>query len=628
MINKKHSTALCVLGLGIVLLSACANQTQDKEKDSADDGTTAPVTQQAPAPAKSPQQRSFLDRAESLAELSHDSQHSALEEVMVTANRGSASDRRINAREKKVSSSGMNMSKLGALMPQELEAYRHAREVADNERYDELAENAIKVVSETPVSTFSIDVDTASYSNVRRMLNQGRLPRHDAVRVEEFINYFSYDYPKPKANAAFSSYTEIGPSPWAKGKHLLHIGLQGYAIAPEQRPSANLVFLLDVSGSMNVPNKLPLLKSGLKMLVKQLRKDDSVGIVVYAGAAGVVLKPSSDAAEIVQALEQLSAGGSTNGGAGINAAYTLAQSAFKADGINRIILCTDGDFNVGTVNQQALKDLIREKRQSGIGLTVLGFGMGNYNDAFAQTLAQNGNGNAYYIDTLREARKVLVDELSATLQTIAKDVKIQIEFNPATVAEYRLVGYESRMLRREDFNNDKVDAGEIGAGHTVTALYEITLNSSAAKANDPLRYASKPHKVSSKTEGELAFLRLRYKQPDASNSTLLETPIHQGDIIDGLENTSDNFRFSAAVAAFAQLLKGSPYTGTFSYQDVLALAEPSRGSDRFGYRSDLLQLVRLAETFAQQRVSQQNNANQTTGEQQHKHSLKALAAQL
>lgn len=610
MISRNPITAFHCVAVCILLLAGCANQSTDNqaqhqetalEKSKTAGARTTPNAIAVTALQEAPQSK-HSEKKQKFDDAFYGSSHGALEEVMVTA---AIHDTR-----------GMKKTKSRDAQAPAINSFRQASQITDRERYDELADNGIKLVNETPISTFSIDVDTASYSNVRRILNQGQLPRHDAVRSEEFINYFSYNYPQPQGDAAFSSYTEIGPSPWAKGKYLLHIGLQGVSIAPQQRPDANLVFLLDVSGSMNSPNKLPLLKSGLKMLVKQLRDNDSVGIVVYAGAAGVVLEPSGNAGKIIQALEQLSAGGSTNGGAGINAAYTLAESAFKRDGINRIILCTDGDFNVGTVNQQALKDLISAKRKSGIGLTVLGFGMGNYNDAFAQTLAQNGNGNAYYIDTLREARKVLVDELSSTLHTIASDVKIQIEFNPATVAEYRLIGYESRLLRREDFNNDKIDAGEIGAGHTVTALYEITLSSSSAKAIDPRRYENRNEHLNNK-QGELAFLRLRFKQPNAKTSSLLETPIYQRDLIADLNTTSENFRFAAAVAAFAQLLKGGDHTGTFTYQDVLALAEHSRGTDRFGYRSDMLQLVRLAESFSQQRVSKQSD-NQK---------MKALAAQ-
>jgi Ca-activated chloride channel family protein len=354
--------------------------------------------------------------------------------------------------------------------------HRNMSQVATNtENYSHVAHNQTLLVTDKPVSTFSIDVDTAAYANVRRVLNQGMLPQVDSVRIEELINYFSYDYQQP-TQQPFSVYTEVGPSPFNQDKHLLHIGIKGKQIDHAERPPSNLVFLIDVSGSMNHANKLGLLKNALKMLTNQLSASDTVAIVVYAGAAGTVLKPTSgdNKQAIHDALAKLSAGGATNGGAAIDAAYRLAQQSFIRGGINRVILATDGDFNLGTVNQHALKNLIASKRKFGIALSVLGFGMGNYNDSLMQDLAQNGNGNAYYIDNLLEARKVLVEELSATLMIIAKDVKIQVEFNPVVVSEYRLIGYETRALLREDFNNDRVDAGEIGAGHTVTAIFEIS----------------------------------------------------------------------------------------------------------------------------------------------------------
>ena len=407
-----------------------------------------------------------------------------------------------DSREKYVSKGRMVLIKkhstMGYIAPPNIypESYAQSYTKTNTEKYSHVDDNPTKLVNQQPVSTFSIDVDTASYANIRRILNQGRLPRHDAVRVEEFINYFSYDYPQPafshqvrshqepsfpeplhQEQKPFSVYTEVAPSPFNKDKYLIHIGIQGKKIINSERPASNLVFLIDVSGSMNNPNKLGLLKNGLKMLTNQLNKQDKVAIVVYAGAAGTVLEPTSGDKHyaITDALARLSAGGSTNGGAGILAAYNLARQSFIDGGINGVILATDGDFNVGTVNQNALKNMVEEQRQSGIYLSILGFGRGNYNDALMQELAQNGNGNAYYIDTLNEDRKVLVEELSSTLMTIAKDVKIQVEFNPETVSEYRLIGYETRVLKREDFNNDKVDAGEIGAGHTVTAIYEISL---------------------------------------------------------------------------------------------------------------------------------------------------------
>ena len=487
---------------------------------------------------------------------------------------------------------------------------RAANEVLDRENYNHFDDNEIKLVAEASVSTFSIDVDTGSYSNVRRMINAGNLPREDAVRVEEMINYFSYAYPTPKNNnVPFSVSTEMGVTPWNPDSRLLHIGIKGYDLAEKELPASNLVFLIDVSGSMNSPKKLGLLKSALKLMSKNMRAQDTISMVVYAGASGVVLEPTAanQSAKISRALDSLSAGGSTNGAAGIRSAYQLAEQAFIKGGINRIILATDGDFNVGTVNFEALKDLVEEKRKTGVSLTTLGFGMGNYNDHLMEQLADAGNGNYAYIDTLNEAQKVLVDEMSSTLNTIAKDVKIQIEFNPDVVAEYRLIGYENRALKREDFNNDKVDAGEIGAGHTVTALYEITLANSKNKAIDPLRYA-----VSNKANGlksnishssELAHLRLRYKAPGGAKSKLIEQVISTKDIETQLSNMSDRYKFSAAVASFGQLLRGGKHTHDFDFDDVLTLARKSRGDDDFGYRGEFISLVNLASSLSSTALS-------------------------
>jgi len=488
----------------------------------------------------------------------------------------------------------------------------------DREQYQQILENSVKLVNEKPVSTFSIDVDTASYANIRRILNQGNLPQYDAVRVEELINYFSYDYRRVSTHAEqpFTVYTEVAPSPFNADKHIIHIGIQGKTIDKTQRPAANLVFLIDVSGSMNNPNKLGLLKNSLKMLVKQLGERDRVAIVVYAGAAGTVLEPTAgdNRHAITNALVSLSAGGSTNGGAGIQAAYSLAEQSFVKGGINRVILATDGDFNVGTVNQQALKNLIEQKRKSGIALSVLGFGMGNYNDALMQQLAQNGNGNAYYIDTLNEARKVLVEELSATLMTIAKDVKIQLEFNPKVISEYRLIGYETRALNREDFNNDKVDAGEIGAGHTVTALYEVSFVNAKNKLIDDLRYQdakrepTKQH-INKDKGGELAYLRLRYKLPGQENSQLIETPILLDSVKASLSVSSNNFRFSAAVAGFGQILRGGKYLTTMTIEQVINLAQKGRGVDKYGYRAEFINMVKLSDALALNDLTEQPSKN-------------------
>ena len=398
--------------------------------------------------------------------------------------------------------------------------------VVNTENYHHFEENGMKFVANEPVSTFSIDVDTGSYSNVRRFLNQGQLPRQDAVRTEEMINYFNYGYEPPKdISTPFAVYTEMAPSPWSENSKLLHIGLKGYEVPKESLPAANLVFLIDVSGSMTSANKLGLLKQGFRLLTNQLRPQDTISIAVYAGASGVALEPTSgdQKHKILSAIDQLRAGGSTNGAAGINLAYQLAKSNFKKEGINRVILATDGDFNVGTVNFEALTDLVEQKRKSGIALTTLGFGTGNYNDHLMEQLADKGNGNYAYIDSLQEARKVLVEEMGSTLKTIAKDVKIQIEFNPQLVSSYRLIGYENRALKREDFNNDKIDAGEIGAGHTVTAIYELDLKGSENGKVDPLRYGNGSEDTARKVDvnGEVAFLKLRYKQPSESKSQLI-----------------------------------------------------------------------------------------------------------
>ena len=494
------------------------------------------------------------------------------------------------------------ISPMAAYTAQPLHSIRAPSEPLNRENYDHFDDNQIKLVAEAPVSTFSIDVDTGSYSNVRRMINAGNLPREDAVRVEELINYFSYEYPLPEnSEIPFSVTTEIGVTPWNPDTRLLHVGIKGYDLAEKELPASNLVFLVDVSGSMNSPDKLGLLKSALKLLTKQMRSEDRISIVVYAGASGVVLEPvaGNQTAKIAQALDSLSAGGSTNGAAGIRSAYQLAEQAFIKGGINRILLATDGDFNVGTVNFEALKDLVEEKRKTGISLTTLGFGTGNYNDHLMEQLADAGNGNYSYIDTLNEAQKVLVDEMSSTLNIIAKDVKIQLEFNPAVVAEYRLIGYENRALNREDFNNDKIDAGEIGAGHTVTALYEVALIDSKNKAMDPLRYSSSKMTKQVRSD-ELANLRLRFKEPAASKSKLIEQVIKASDIETRLADSSDRYRFSASVAGFGQLLRGGKYTHDFAYDDVLELARKARGNDSFGYRGEFISLVNLAKSLSSQ----------------------------
>jgi len=473
--------------------------------------------------------------------------------------------------------------------------------VADRETYHHFDDNKTKLVSEESISTFSIDVDTGAYSNVRRMINGGYLPRKDAVRVEELVNYFSYDYPLPQNGQAFNVVTELGPTPWNKNSKLLHIGIKGLEVERDELPASNLVFLVDVSGSMSAPNKLGLLKSSLKLLTNKMRSKDTLSLVVYAGASGVVLEPTSgdNKIDIIIALDKLSAGGSTNGASGIELAYNLAKKSFIEGGINRVLIATDGDFNVGNIDFESLKNMVEEKRKTGISLTTLGFGGSNYNDHLMEQLADSGNGNYSYIDTLNEAQKVLVDEMSSTLMTIAKDVKVQVEFNPDVVKEYRLIGYENRQLNREDFNNDKVDAGEIGAGHTVTALYEVVLKGDQGQF-DSRRYSKDNKKTKSESvlSHELAWLRIRHKEPTGTKSKLIEQAIYHTDEIAKLKNTSNNYRFSAAVASYGQLLRGGKHTGDFSFDDVLALARKSRGDDNYGYRGDFIELANLTNSLA------------------------------
>ena len=459
----------------------------------------------------------------------------------------------------------------------------------------------MKLVSEAPISTFSVDVDTASYAVTRRFLNDGTTPPSDAVRVEELINYFDYDYPLPdNRDAPFSVSTTVLPTPWNADTQLIHIGLKGYDVVPEQAPRANLVFLLDVSGSMSAPDKLPLLKQSVRLLIEQLDDNDTVSIVVYAGAAGAVLEPTpgSDRGRILAALEGLSAGGSTAGGEGLRLAYALAERNFDERAINRIILATDGDFNVGVTAGERLEDFVERKRETGIYLSVLGFGRGNYNDDLMQTIAQAGNGTAAYIDSLQEARKVLHDEMTGVLFPIANDVKIQVEFNPRHVAEYRLIGYETRMLRREDFSNDAVDAGEIGAGHEVTAIYEVAAPDSAGRLIEDSRYDPELVAGASDLDDEIAFLRIRYKLPGEDESRLIERPVSDRDVVTDVSAAPRETRFAMAVAAFGQLLRGEPYLRDFGYDAVLSLAQGARGEDPFGYRAEFVQLVRLAESAA------------------------------
>ena len=464
--------------------------------------------------------------------------------------------------------------------------------VPNTEAFNTAAANPVHVTAEEPVSTFSVDVDTASYSVIRSSLNAGQLPPPEAVRIEEMVNYFPYNYPAPEAGAApFTDTVTVMPTPWNPNTRLVHIALQGRMPTIADRPPLNLVFLIDTSGSMEDANKLPLLKQSLTLMLAKLRPQDQIAIVAYAGSAGEVLPPTAanDRAAILNALNNLGAGGSTAGAEGLALAYQVAAEMKRDGAVSRVLLATDGDFNVGISDPEELKTFVAKERDTGVYLSVLGFGRGNLDDATMQTLAQNGNGTAAYIDTLAEAQKVLVDQLTGALFPIADDVKIQVEWNPAQVAEYRLIGYETRALKREDFNNDKIDAGEIGAGLQVTALYEVTAPGSPALLNDPLRYGKAPDASGS---GELGFLRLRYKDPGQHVSKLIETPIT------GNGDANDDARFAAAVAGFGQLLQHSTYLGNWSYDQAIQLASGAKGPDEFGYRAEAVTLIRLAQSLS------------------------------
>ncbi len=467
----------------------------------------------------------------------------------------------------------------------------NANKYTNDESYARIEENTFKNVRLAPLSTFSIDVDKAGYSNIRRMINNGQKIPQDAVKVEEMINYFNYKYEQPKGEHPFSINTEIASSPWNKKTKLVRIGLKGKDISSTNVPSSNLVFLLDVSGSMDSPNKLPLLKASLRVLLDQLREQDKVSIVVYAGAAGVVLEPTlgSNKEQILRAINNLNAGGSTAGGQGIELAYKIAQENFIEGGNNRIVLATDGDFNVGASSDRSMEELIIEKRKHGIFLTVLGFGMGNYKDSKMETLADKGNGNHAYIDTMQEARKVLGEEFFGTIYTIAKDVKIQVEFNPNKVQAYRLIGYENRLLNDEDFKDDTKDAGELGSGHTVTAFYEVIpvgVKSDYIKFVDSLKYS----KATINNSDELVTVKFRYKKPEDDKSMLIVKTVMDDNVL--FEEASEDFKFSAAVALFGLQLRNSSFIKTKKTSDVIALAKAGRGKDENGYRAEFIRLVK------------------------------------
>ncbi len=473
----------------------------------------------------------------------------------------------------------------------------------NTEEYSKIDENDFLDVISSPLSTFAADVDAASYSNARRFIMQNQLPYKDVVRSEEFINYFSYDYKQPEDNKPLSINLEYSQCPWNKENKLVHIGLKGKTIEREDQNPSNLVFLIDVSGSMKSVNKLPLLKKSFKLLVDQLNPEDRIAIVVYASSTGLVLASThgSHKEKIMRAIDELHAGGSTAGGAGIKLAYKVAKENFIDGANNRVILATDGDFNVGISSTSELTRYIESKRDEGIFLTVLGFGTGNYKDNRMQELADRGNGNHYYIDNILEAKKVLVSEISATLFTIAKDVKIQVEFNPAKVKSYRLIGYENRKLQDKDFRDDKKDAGEIGADHTVTALYEIVENDSDSKQEYDLKYQETKVKPEAKYSNEILTVRIRYKDPDGDTGKEFSKVLI--DELTALHETSDNFRFSAAVAEFAMILRNSEFKADADFESVLELASSSKGADKFGYRSEFIKLVERVELLMDDEVS-------------------------
>ena len=492
-------------------------------------------------------------------------------------------------------------AEMGAVMGRSMPApmpVQAAPEPEFRDKYEDVESNPVKLTSEEPVSTFSIDVDTASYANVRRFLKGGTLPPKDAVRIEELINYFDYTYPQPEKGAdPFSTSVNLMPSPFNAGRELMQIGIQGRDIDRDARPPINLTLLMDVSGSMFSEDKLPLAKQAIKLMLEEMAPTDTIAIVVYAGAAGEILPPTpvSDKRKIVAALEDLQAGGSTAGGEGLRLAYSLAEQGLKKDAVNRVMLLTDGDFNVGISDPEQLEDFVSRKRETGIYLSVIGFGRGNYNDAMMQKIAQTGNGIAAYVDTLSEARKVLADDMAGNIFPIADDVKIQVEFNPARIAEYRLIGYETRMLDREDFNNDKVDAGDIGAGTSVTAIYEVTPAGSDGAAIDPLRYGEAAK--AGGTDGEYAFVKLRYKAPGAAESTLITYAVTDKDRSRSVDTAPEWARFATAVAGFGEMLKGGDALGTgFGWEAIRNLGLGAKGEDEFGYRAEFIELTRLAET--------------------------------
>ena len=572
-----NSTAMPLLALTCVLLVACSGQLPDVPEVPAliEPAVTHPTAVTAEPGAPSLEHRTLRQEAEALG--------LSVQEVRTAT----------------LSDQGSAVAKLA--MEADHSSY-YSGQHPNREHYLDVVESSIKQVAMEPVSTFSIDVDTAAYSNLRRILTRdGRLPPHDAVRIEEMINYFDYDYGAPDSlSNPLAIHTEVMAAPWNPDNQLLLVGIKGFEQPADARPNANLVFLIDVSGSMQSPDKLGLVKTSLQLLVSQMTANDRIALVVYAGAAGVVLDSTTadKQSEIMHALAALEAGGSTNGSAGIELAYHIAEANKIEGGINRVIIASDGDLNVGVTSIDELKELISKQRDNGVALTTLGYGSGNYNYSLMEQLADVGNGNASYIDTLSEARKVLVEEMQSTLLTIAKDVKIQIEFNPAVVSEYRLLGYENRLLQQEDFRNDKIDAGEIGSGHTVTALYEISLHGSRGARLPDSRYApTRAAATTANISDEIAYVNIRYKLPAATASTEFGVAVAGTALTGDNAPGSNNIQFAAAVAGFGQLLQGGKYTNDWNYDQLLQLARQSRGDDEHGYRSELLKLVELAKVL-------------------------------
>lgn len=578
---KTYKTIILVLSV-FLLFSCSSNKTKVQDSKTAENTTITPKTE------------------------SETNQSSPLSDAYIVQDEKQISLG--DVRKSKMDISVADVSALEMTTSRSISSLRMESSPYDNlqdEEYSQFSENRFRLANEDPLSTFSVDVDAASYSNMRRFINRGSLPNKDAVRIEELINYFSYNYTEPTGNDPIKISTEVGNCPWNSQNRLVKIGLKARSMAGENLPASNFVFLIDVSGSMYGATRLDLVKSSLKLLTNNLREKDRVAIVVYAGSAGEVLPSTSGAnkQKIKEALDNLNAGGSTVGGAGIQLAYKIAKQNFIKGGNNRIILCTDGDFNVGVSSNDGLLALIEQERKSGVFLSILGYGMGNYKDSKMQTLAQAGNGNHAYIDNLQEANKVLVNEFGATMYTVAKDVKLQIEFNPTKVQAYRLVGYETRLLNKEDFNDDTKDAGEMGAGHTVTAFYEVI--SIGVKSNlignvDPLKYQKETNISTQKIftsdkYPDLLTVKLRYKQPNSDQSQKIEVPL----IDDKGDNVSDDFRFASAVAMFGQIIKDSQYKGEGSYSKAIALAQKGYGEDKQGYRREFVRLMQTAQGLAE-----------------------------